>query len=48
MKKKYIKYLLLTAVVVYTAVCFVWPEHAETVGKGWSALINGLLLLMGM
>lgn len=48
MKKKYIKYLVLTAVVVYSAVCFIWPEQAETVGKGWTALINGLLLLMGV
>lgn len=48
MKKKYIKYLILAAAVVYSAVCFVCPEQAETVGKGWNALINGLLLLIGV
>lgn len=47
MKKKYFKYLILAAVVVYSAVCFIWPEHAETVGKGWSVLINGLSFLIG-
>ncbi len=48
MKKKYVKYLILAVVVIYTIVCFIWPEHAETVGKGWSTLINGLLLLIGV
>ena len=47
MKKKYIKYLILTAVIVYSAVCFIYPEQAETIGRGWSVLINGLILLMG-
>lgn len=48
MKKKYVKYLIIAAAVVYAAVCFITPEHAETVGRGWSALINGLLLLIGI
>ena len=47
MKKKYIKYLILAAVLVYSAVCFIWPEQAETVGSGWQSMINGLLLLIG-
>lgn len=48
MKKKYAKYLIIAAAVIYAAVCFITPEHAETVGKGWSLLINGILLLMGV
>ena len=48
MKREYAKYIILiTAALIYAAVCFISPAQAEAVRKGWSALINGLLLLIG-
>ncbi len=48
MKKEHVKYIVLAvAALVYAAVCFICPEQAEAVGKGWSTLINGFLLLIG-
>ena len=49
MKKQYLKYIIIAAaVIIYAAVCFICPEQAETVGRGWQAMINGLMLLIGV
>ena len=49
MKKQYLKYIIIAAaVIIYAAVCFICPEQAEAVGSGWQALINGLMLLIGV
>ena len=48
MKKQYLKYIIIAAaVIIYAAVCFICPEQAEAVGRGWQSMINGLLLLIG-
>ena len=49
MKREYAKYIILiTAALIYAAVCFICPEQAEAVGSGWQAMINGLMLLIGV
>lgn len=49
MKKEHVKYIVLAvAALVYAAVCFISPAQAEAVGKGWQAMINGLMLLIGV
>lgn len=44
-KRKFIVMLILTALAIYSLVCFFIPEQAESVARGFSIIINlaGLL-----
>lgn len=47
-KKRLAVYLLLLSAIIFCAACIMYPEHAETVGRGFSVFINASLLLLGV
>lgn len=40
-------YMLILASVVYSAACIMYPEHSESVARGFSVFFNACILLLG-
>lgn len=44
MKKKFIAFVILFVLVAYAVFCFYDPEHAESVAKGFAAILGGVAI----
>ena len=40
-------YMLILSSVVYSAACIMYPEHSESVARGFSVFFNACILLLG-
>lgn len=45
-KKKLIAFIIVFVLIIYACVCFYAPEHAESIAKGFAAILGGFDLFI--